>query len=137
MRFPIEAGRLTSNPFVGSARSVGGLSFHQGERSTSVNGLVALLDRDGSLSLSAEVHVGRHRVCDPIYDRHRDLCLEEGIIKVLPIAAASISTSSGSTVRATVDVTAYTAQVIDKLTGRQTVRVGEPMGTITVAPTLR
>lgn len=135
--FPVKGGLLRSDPYTGVAYTRGALGFHKGGASATVTHLVVVLNRNGSLDLMTQRRVGRKRVCSPIYEQHRDLCVEQGIYKLVPVAhAPTVSPTNGTTVTGTLDVTTYSARLIDRLAGRAAVSAGETLGTVTFSPTL-
>jgi hypothetical protein len=133
--FPIRGGAVHSNPYTGAAYTEGGLTFSKGGKSASVNALVVLLNRNGSLDLTTLRRVGHRRVCASVYLQHRRQCGTVAVYKFVPLAQApALSTTNGRTVSGTLDLTADGAQVIDTLTGSATVSAGDPLGRITVSP---
>lgn len=128
----ISGGRLNPTTLRGTLLGRGGLNLVTATRTVRLRSLTLVSSR-GGLAVFARV-LRRHRICYSSAHPRRG-CHVVGTALVLIARARPVTTSAGA-ITGTLDITAYTANLINRLAGKSLVTRGAVLGTITVAPTL-
>lgn len=133
---PIAGGRPNPATLHGTLFGRGGLKLANPSGTVSLRGL-SLISNRGGLTLLARTHLRRARRCvRPARHRARRRCVVVGISALVPIARADPVITSSGVISGTLDVTAFTAKLINRIAGKSIVTRGAAIGTIAVAPTL-
>jgi hypothetical protein len=136
--FPISGGRVNTKNLHGVVRHRGGIAISNGSRSVKLRRpTIVSTARGASLFALARTvrrtchRLGRHHL-------HRVRCLAL-VVRWRAVRVASITgvTLSGGKASGTVEITALTAHIVNRLAGKHVVKAGAVLGTATVAPTLK
>jgi hypothetical protein len=137
LTFPISGGRLNTASLRGIVNHRGGLELTNGTATVSLRRPTIVSNRAG-VSLYALVrgrvvrrcqriggHVHRHLVCDTTVRYHT--------ARIARVTALSVS---NGTATGTINITQFTASVINRLAGKSVITAGTAIGTATITPTL-
>ncbi len=132
--FPITRGHLNASNLRGRIEHAGGLALSNGSRTVRLRRLTIVSNGRG-ISLFALATGPAHRSCHRT-GRHRLRCFVWTHLRTAQIARVTNLTTSGSTASATVNLTPFSAGVLNRLAGKTITAAGTPIGTVTIAPTL-
>ncbi len=132
--FPIIHGHLNTTNLHGRIEHAGGLALSNGSWTVRLRRLTIVSDAHG-ISLFALAAGPGHRTCHHI-GRHRLRCVVRTHLRTARIASVTNLTTSGDTASATVNLTPFSARVLNRLAGKTIAATGTPIGTTTIAPTL-
>jgi hypothetical protein len=135
LTFPIARGRLNAK-LHGYIDHKGGFSLSNGTKTVKLRRPTIRSTKAGSAiwALVAKRTTGR---CHRVGRRHhrRLKCKFVTHMTVVRIAKLTGVKVTGQTASANVDLTAASAQIINKLAGKKVAKAGDPIGTATTAPT--
>jgi hypothetical protein len=140
--FPITGGRFSTRTLRGSVRLGGGLTLSNGTRQITLSRPTVLSTRHGVV-LDALVRGPSHRVCHAIgshrafgHYRFRTRCLVVARVLTTQVARITDVSISKGTATGTVNVSAFTAQAVNRLAGRHVLSAGTVLGTASTSLTL-
>ncbi len=132
--FPITRGHLNTTNLHGRIHHAGGLALSNGSSTVRLRRLTIVSDAHG-ISLLALAAGPAHRRCHRT-GRYRLRCVVRTHLRTARIARVTNLTTSGGTASATVNLTPFSARVLNRLAGKTIATAGTPIGTVTIAPTL-
>ena len=136
LTFPITHGRLNPTTLHGRVVHSGALTISNGTRTYVLRRLTIVSDAK-AVTLRAAFRGSTMRACHRAGRHHRNLrCVSTYHSGTARIATLSGVTASGSSVTGTADLTTFSADLLNRLAGKQIVTAGAPIGTVTVTPTL-
>lgn len=134
--FPITGGRFDTSTLRGFIRHSGGLSLSNGARKVVLRSPTVASTKHGVV-LDALVRGPVHRVCHAVGHHHfRKRCLIVTRLVTARIARITDVSISNGTASGTLNITAFTAQVVNRLAGTHVVSAGAVLGTASTTPTL-
>jgi hypothetical protein len=135
--FPIAGGALNAK-LHGFIRQQGGLSVSNGTKTVTLRKLTIISTKHGA-TIDALVRGRVAHVCRRFGSHHLRLrCLVVTRPVTVRIARlTNVQVSSNNTATATVNVTAFSAAVVNRLAGKHVVTAGATLGTATISPTLK
>jgi len=135
--FPISGGSLNVTTLRGVIRDKGGLQISNGTKTVTLRQPLLVSTAQGA-SIDALARGPVVRICRHIGRRHLRLrCTLIVHVATVRIARLTNVKVSSDTATATVNITAFTAGVINRLAGKQVAAAGNTLGTATIAPTLQ
>jgi hypothetical protein len=134
--FPISGGTLNPTTLHGVIFHKGGLTVSNGTKSVSLR-RPTLVSSKAGVSIYALVRGRVERSCHRL-GRHglRLRCHVIVRLNTARIARVTNASVSGGKATGTVNITAFTADLINRLAGKKVATAGDVLGTGTVAPTL-
>ena len=134
--FPIVRGKLNPKSLRGHLVHKGGLTVSNGTKTLALRAPTIISTKRG-ISMWALVRAPAERVCHSVGARQlRERCLIVTRLATERIATITDVTLSGMSASGTVKITAFTADVLNKLAGKQVAASGDTLGTATTSPTL-
>jgi hypothetical protein len=131
--FPISGGRLNKK-LHGHISHRGGFAFSNGTRTERLRRLTIISTKTG-VSLFALVHTRTKGKCTLVVKKHVLRChyvVKYQIARIARITAVTVSNGSAT---GTVRLTEVSADVINRLAGKQIASAGTAIGTATISPT--
>ena len=132
--FPISGGRLNTTTLRGYIRQQGGLAISNGTATVKLRRLTIDSTKKGAAIYALvdsrtlrECTAARHHV-----GKRCDYVIRSSVKRIARLTVVSVS---GSTASGTVDLTKYSARVINKLAGTSIATAGMAIGTATSSPT--
>lgn len=133
--YPIARGRLNTKTLHGVVVTKGGIQLSNGTKTVTIRELTVDSTKKG-MSISALVRGRSFERCRLVGRNHRHArCAVFVRWNLDRIATLTGVTVSGSSATGTVDITARTAAMINRLAGKNIVAAGDPLGTATISPT--
>lgn len=134
--FPIARGHINKTTLHGTVANTGGVQLSNGTKTVTARHLTivsnargayvwALVRGHSSRTCYRRAHHRRHFAC-VIVTRYRDA-------RILKLSGGSVT---NGTYTGNATITAATATLINNLAGSKVVSAGDPLGTISIAPTL-
>lgn len=134
--FPITRGRLNPTTLRGRVVHSGGLTISNGTRTYILRRLTIVSDAQG-ITLRAAFRGSATRVCHRVGRHRRNLrCVSTHPSGTARIATVSGVAASGNSITGTADLTPFSADLLNRLAGKEIVTAGTALGTVTVSPTL-
>jgi hypothetical protein len=131
--FPLTGGRVNTTTFRGVIRDGGGISLSNGTRTVQVRRIQTVSDRHGVFVFASV----RHPVRAGCHSRRHVLrCILVERTITAKVARVTKTSVSGGSATGTLKITAFTADVINRLAGHHVVSAGATLGSVTVTPTL-
>lgn len=135
--FPITGGRLNIKTLRGVIRHAGGISLSNGTAKVALRRPVLVSNKHG-VSIWALARHHTRRVCHHISAHSKRVhCRVIIVLRSVRVATVTKTSVSGGSATGTVNITAFTARVINRLAGNHVVSAGDVLGTATVTPTLK
>lgn len=134
--FPIGHGRINGKTLHGQLKLTGGLQLSNGTKTVTARDLHVVSVKAGAW-IVALVRDHTSRFCTHAFRHPRRIrCILVTHLRTARIAKITGGSVSGTTFTGNVAITAFTANLVNRLAGSSVVSAGAPLGTVSITATI-